>query len=300
MHLFTLFGTPVSAHPLFLGLLAVVALAGHPREALVTLGAILAHETGHLIAARAVGAALERVTLWPFGGVARVGRPPADAFSEGLLAVSGPLGNFVLIALGSLADRVGLLDPGLYGFFWRLNLAMIALNLLPALPLDGGRLGRALLSSRLGYRRATAQLHRAGSAVGVGLCAAGLTGILLGRASTGLVVAGFFVIAASVLERDDPVYQAYSQLYRRRRELRSGGVLRGRLLVAPGDRTVRQLLKSFEPHDFQVVAVLDPVSLRRLGLLTEVQVLEALEADAAEATLASLLTGPPDGGEGCP
>ncbi|HEY3314379.1 MAG TPA: hypothetical protein VGL40_03720 [Bacillota bacterium] len=299
MHLFTLFGTSIAAHPLFLGLLAVVALAGYPREALVVLGALLTHEVGHLVAGKAVRAEIERITLWPFGGVARNDTPPADAFSEGLLAASGPIGNLILIALGGLADRGGLLDPSLYAFFWRFNLAMIAINLVPALPLDGGRLGRALLSPRLGYRRATALLHRAGAVIGTGLIVAGPAGMVLGRATAGLAAAGFFILAAAVLERDALVYQAYTQLFRRRVELRSGGVLRGNLLVALGDRTVKEVLKSFEPHAFQVVAVLDPVTLGRLGVLTEAQVLEALEANAFNATLASLLSPPPDGRGGC-
>ena len=294
MKLFNLLGTPIGAHPLLLGLLLLAALAGRSREALIAFGSLLAHETGHLVAARAVRMDIQRVVLWPFGGIAYGDALPAEPFAEGLLAVAGPLANLVLLGLGALVASAGFLRPDLHAFFVQVNLGMTAVNLVPALPLDGGRMGRAFLSSRLGFRRATSLFHRLGTAVGAALIVAGGLGLAAGRSGVGLFGAGFFIVIAVIREREALPYGGFVNLLRRWRELRGGAVLRGQVLTAVGATTVGEVLRAFEPHAFQFVIVLDDVRLRRLGFLTEVQLLEALERFGPRITLASALDGPTD------
>ncbi len=298
MRLFNLLGTSIGAHPLLLGLLLLAALAGRSREALIAFGSLLAHEVGHLVAARAVRTDIQRVVLWPFGGIAYSDAPPSEPFAEGLLALAGPLANLVLLSLGGLAASAGLLRPDLYRFFVQVNLGMTAVNLVPALPLDGGRVGRAWLSSRLGFQRATAVFYRVGVAVGAALVAAGGLAMATGRPAIGVLGAGFFVLAAGVLERETLPYRTFSQLLRRRRELRDGAVLRGQVLTALGGTSIGEVLRAFEPHAFQFVVVLEPGRLRRLGVLTEAQLLEALERAGPGAPLDSLLGPPTDGKDG--
>ncbi len=298
MRLFNLLGTSVGAHPLLLGLLLLTALAGRPREAFIAFGSLLAHEVGHLVAARAVKLEVQRVVLWPFGGVAYSDGPAPEPFAEGLLAFAGPLANLALLALGGLVASAGLLRPDLHQFFVQVNLGMAAVNLVPALPLDGGRVGRALLSSRLGHRAATAVFHRLGTAVGAGLIIAGGLAMAAGRPLIGVLAAGFFILAAVVLEREAAPYRTFGQLLRRRRELRDGAVLRGQVLTAVGGTTVGEVLRAFEPHAFQFIVVLEPVRLRRLGVLTEAQLLEALELSGPKTPLDSLLDPSADGKDG--
>ncbi|MHB0884993.1 MAG: site-2 protease family protein [Bacillota bacterium] len=298
MRLFNLLGTSVGAHPLLLGLLLLAALAGRPREALIAFGSLLAHEVGHLVAARAIGLEVQRVVLWPFGGVAYCDGPAPEPFAEGLLALAGPLANLALLALGGLVAAGGLLHPDLHRFFVQVNLGMTAVNLVPALPLDGGRVGRAWLSSRLGYRQATAFFYRLGTAVGAGLIVAGGLAMAAGRPLVGLLAAGCFILAATVLEREAMPYRTLGQLLRRRRELRGGAVLRGQVLTAVGGTTVGEVLRAFEPHAFQFVIVLEPARLQRLGILTEAQLLEALELRGPKIPLSSLLDSSGDGKNG--
>ena len=170
-------GIDVYVHFTFLLLLGWVAIShylahGDLAEAMSGLAFILAlfgivvlHELGHALAARRYGIRTRDITLLPIGGVARLERMPEDPWQELVVALAGPAVNVVLaagiyfaLALGrgveSLDESVrvggGLLDQ----LFW-VNVSLVAFNVLPAFPMDGGRVLRALLAMRLDYVRAT-------------------------------------------------------------------------------------------------------------------------------------------------
>src|SRR3984957_11629749 len=126
---------------------------------------VLLHEFGHAFAAKAYGIRTVDITLLPIGGVARMERMPEKPAQELVVAIAGPLVNvviacallFVLAVSGNL-DFGELLDPTRFNALWALlytNVMMVVFNLIPAFPLDGGRVLRALLATRLSYERAT-------------------------------------------------------------------------------------------------------------------------------------------------
>jgi Zn-dependent protease/CBS domain-containing protein len=128
---------------------------------------VLLHEFGHAFAAKAYGIRTLDITLLPIGGVARMERMPEKPAQELVVAIAGPLVNvviagallFVLAVTGNL-DFSELLDPDPTRFnaLWALlytNVMMVVFNLIPAFPLDGGRVLRALLATKLSYARAT-------------------------------------------------------------------------------------------------------------------------------------------------
>lgn len=140
------------------------------------------HEVGHALAARAYGIRTRNITLYPIGGVASLERMPEKPWQEVAVALAGPAVN-VAIAIGLLAGLVagGLVMPWASGpdvvteFVGQLffaNVFLCLFNLLPAFPMDGGRVLRSLLSMGLGNLRATR------IAVNVGMVMAALIGIV--------------------------------------------------------------------------------------------------------------------------
>src|SRR5205814_6874147 len=123
---------------------------------------VVLHEFGHAFAAKAIGINLPDITLLPIGGVARLERMPEEPVQELIIAVAGPLVN-VVIALGLFiaGGAQALLNPtavetgGLIAQLLTINIILVLFNLLPAFPMDGGRVLRALLATRMNYARAT-------------------------------------------------------------------------------------------------------------------------------------------------
>jgi len=160
-------GIDVFLHPTFLLILlyAGVALGGLPAILLVVavFGCVLLHEFGHALMARKFGIETEDITLYPIGGVARLRRIPRSPGAELAIALAGPAVNVAIAAALALMFAAGLFDGSgdavLLGAFAQnllaINLILAAFNMIPAFPMDGGRVLRALLSGWLGRVRAT-------------------------------------------------------------------------------------------------------------------------------------------------
>jgi len=129
-------------------------------------GCVILHELGHALAARCFGIGTRDITMYPIGGVARLERMSEKPWEELCIAVAGPAVNVVIaLGLGVLMAFLGLaLTPDMFvrvpatAFLMYLlvaNVMLVAFNMLPAFPMDGGRVFRALLSSFLGRLRAT-------------------------------------------------------------------------------------------------------------------------------------------------
>jgi Zn-dependent protease len=153
----TLLGFPIEVNLSFLLLLGVVALTmgGLVGVAVVLLafGSVLLHELGHALVARHLGVRVAGIELHFFGGAAKIVDMPRRPGDEIAIAAAGPAVSFALAGVSLLLAQVAL--PGLFGLLGYVNLVIGAFNLIPALPMDGGRILRALLSRRHGFLKAT-------------------------------------------------------------------------------------------------------------------------------------------------
>ena len=208
------------------------------------------HELGHGIVAQRFGLSVREILLLPIGGVARLTSEPRKALHELWIALAGPAINFLIagalwLALRpyraslSLSDLSGTTEPSLVGLlralFWG-NAVLALFNMLPALPMDGGRVFRALLSLTIGRARATRIAAAVGQAIAICMIAYALRDPS-GSFSPSLALAGLFVFVGAAQER------AASRANELLSELRAGEVCDANAMV-------------FAPHE-QVGHVLD-------------------------------------------
>ena len=205
-------GTDVKIHLTFPLLLAFIAFSNlNDGVAAATLGVVfvvlvfgcvLLHEFGHVFAARSFGIRTPDVTLYPIGGVARLERMPERPIQELIVALAGPAVNVaiaavlavVLLALGLSVGFGGFSVGGFTSLLAGLvavNIWLVLFNMIPAFPMDGGRVLRALLAMRMTYARATRIAAKIGRALAV---VAGVLGIFY---SPMLVFIAIFIYMAA-------------------------------------------------------------------------------------------------------
>jgi Zn-dependent protease/CBS domain-containing protein len=176
--------------------LAMVAMLG-------LFASLILHELAHSLVARRYGLGIGGITLFLFGGVAELSEEPKSAGSEFWIAVAGPamsVGLAGLFALAAMAAGGVSLVALLLGYLAMINLVLAIFNMLPAFPLDGGRVLRAWLWHRSGdMLDATRRASSAGTVLAFALMGLGLFSALSGGGIGGvwLVLIGFFVLNAS-------------------------------------------------------------------------------------------------------
>ncbi len=165
---------------------------------------VVAHEFGHILAARRYGIRTPEVTLWPIGGIASLERIPEKPREELVVAVAGPLVNVViaaalLLALGMSPDSAVATDlenpqASMMARLAAANIFLVVFNMIPAFPMDGGRVLRALLAMRMNYAEATRVAARIGQGAAFLFALAGLF------MNPMLIIIGLFIYLAATAE----------------------------------------------------------------------------------------------------
>lgn len=194
----------------------VYVLAGL-AAALVFLASLLAHEVSHAIVAQRNGIEVDGITLWMLGGVARLSGEGEDPGTDLRISGVGPLVSlacgasfFVLALLAELLGAPGIV-VGVVGWLALINVVLAVFNLVPAAPLDGGRILRALLWRRHGDRqRAALAATRAGRVFGFVIVGLGVVQIvaLPGLAGLWPVLLGWFLVAAASAEEQQTRFRS--------------------------------------------------------------------------------------------
>lgn len=205
-------GSEIRLHVIFLAFAAIMVgsvflragTSGAIWEALTmtaVFGSVLLHEFGHAMAARALGIATPTITLYPFGGIAFLDRAPRAGLAELFVAFAGPLVS-ALIAIGLAAAgywKEGEVEPntieGFLEFLIFANMGLAIFNMIPAFPMDGGRILKALMAIVIPERVALLIAVALGQIIAVGMiCGA----IYIGAPM--FAVVGAFVFLASAAE----------------------------------------------------------------------------------------------------
>ncbi len=241
---------------------------------------VLLHELGHSVAAMAYRIPVKDITLLPIGGVARLERMPEKPLQELVVAVAGPLVNLILMVLllpvvmalmyaqqASLSPRL-LTEPGLLGisfFMLIVNLSLLVFNLIPAFPLDGGRIFRALIGFFTSFERSTQIAVIVGRFFAIGLGIFAIVG-----AQFWLALIALFIFFAG--GQEGMAVAARSKL----RNVQVGQIVgHNPIILSPYD-TVGQVAAVVSENSQSNFAVLDPVNGQLLGFITTHHISQAM------------------------
>ena len=170
---------------------------------------IVFHELAHSLVARIFGLKIKGITLFIFGGIAEMANEPKNPITELMMAIAGPLGSlvlaggFYLVALFSGLVGAGQPIEAVFAYLAFINMILAVFNMIPAFPMDGGRVLRAILWHYTGdMARATHIAARGGHFFGVGLIIMGIASALTGNFISGIwmVLIGLFIQRAAASE----------------------------------------------------------------------------------------------------
>jgi Zn-dependent protease len=235
---------------------------------------VLLHEFGHALAARRYGIATSDITMLPIGGLARLERMPEKPAQELVVAIAGPMVNVAIAAVlllifgfsGSSFGFAAIESPttGLAQKLVAVNLFLVAFNMIPAFPMDGGRVLRALLAMRLPYARATQIAANIGQSLAIVFGFFGLTQ----QHPMWVLIAVFIFFGAQSEAAHAQLKSALSGL-----RVHAGMITKFQVLPMTADlnAAIEALLRTSQ-HDFPVVGPAGEVR----GLLTRDDLLVAL------------------------
>ncbi len=282
----------IRVHWLFVGLLLVAGVAGYYVEALILLGSLAAHEIAHLAVAWVLGIGVEDLLITPFGAMARMDTAlEADPQAETTVALAGPFQSFFLAGLALLLQDGELWDPRLVQFCFDANASLAFFNLIPALPLDGGRALRGLLAQRWGYRRVTRWMVALGRFCGLLMAGAALLVLInTGRPFMTPLVGGLFLFLAAGREEEAAIFRSYRHFLHKGERLSGRRVMTAHQLVAMTGTRLGELLEHLAARHYHLVLVVDE-ALRPLGVLHEAELIAAFRELGPEVRVEEILSG---------
>ena len=264
-------------HPL-LPIIWLFSLLLGGASLLPMLAALTLHECGHIGMAYLLRMPVEEIEITPFGGVMKIrGIEDAPPLSVFLIAAGGPIASLLCcLAAPVICSVVG------FSFaqaFARIGLLMLLINLLPALPLDGGRMLRAVLTHFLPYAAATRWLIREGYFGGACLCGLSLFFAFQGHLVFAPVFAGLYLMYAATVEKRQGSSRYVTALIARRQKIEQGILLPVELIAAGEDTPLYRLLPVLSSRKYHQIYVLSPDGMDCAGVINDQKFCESLLQD---------------------
>ncbi|MDR1620673.1 MAG: site-2 protease family protein [Clostridiales bacterium] len=280
--------TEVKVHPGLFVVLAGAIILGVWRELLQAFLALSMHEAFHAVAAHTLGYEIDTIELLPFGGVARMRGQAASPRAAFIIAIAGPLCNFILAGGIAVAVHYAPMLQAPLSYFLTINLALALFNLLPALPLDGGCMLRAILMRAIRPRAATLVTAWIGAGCALALLGAGVYMAMRRVVNPFLIIMAPFLLLGALRElRRLPEVRLQAML-RRRDALRHGETLRARTVALRAGCSAGEALRALSGSRYTVIMVLGD-DLSMIGQLDETSLLNGIARHGHDAALGKLL-----------
>jgi len=280
MSLGKILGIKLKINIFLLLLIVIYAYYGVWLEILLIFSAVFLHEMAHSISALILKVKISEIELMPFGGQAKVedftGLEPEK---EIIIALAGPMLSLLLAGFFYFLFPYNNHANNYVEIFTNINLLLGAFNLIPALPLDGGRILRALLSLLLGYKKSTRAASGLGKIIAAAFIGYGAYCFYYSRnhLHLNLLVVGGLLFWAANREEKHLIYSFMRYLVNKKSELNKYGFIPVKQVISSRETEVKKILNHTSPSFYMMVAVID-AEHHILGMYTELELIEALLA----------------------
>ncbi len=289
MKLFQLGNTQVRLHPGVILVLVGATILGLLWRLLQAMLALILHEISHAIVAKSMGYRVDNVEFLPFGGIARLDGLPLSSKAEFCIAAAGPLCSLVVAGVISLAVIFLPMVGERLQYFLYFNIALALFNLLPLLPLDGGRMFRTILLRFFKPYFATAIAAWLGILFGAGLFLFALYMLLFYLIlNPFLLLMGAFLFAAAIRELRTAPQAKLSSMLRRKDAFVRGEALPIKNAAVRASMPCGLALSQLSASKYNLLFVLDE-QMRIIGQLDEVKLLEGIAKSGQEVPVGMLL-----------
>lgn len=287
MKIGTFFNIDIYVNKLLIGMVLISVIMGNGQRVATIFLVVFIHELAHVIIARMFGLQVKEIELYPFGGAIRIGSLlELNPKHEIIISLAGPIVNIMIaIIYMALDSRLSIYD---HEYFIRTNLMLACFNILPALPLDGGRATRAVLSKEVGLKKATQIMANGGIVLSIFLIASGVYGMLNGIFNITIFFIAIFLIYSAIKEKKTAAYIMLKDITNKKDILFKNGSMEIRHIVVVDDTLITEIVKKFTPYRYHYINIID-YKMEKRGSISESQMVEGMLQFGVNITIGNLL-----------
>lgn len=265
----------ISFDILMIGILLIMLFTGYLTQFIITLISIFLHELGHIFMAKYLGCAISNIRILPVGMNAVIDDNMCSMRERLIIDISGPFVNILLALFSFLLSLSALpIQHHTAAILW-INIFLMAFNLLPVLPLDGGRILREALAERFGIIFAGRFMRRFSLFFSIFVLLFGTYLWIHNRNNFSLIIIGFYIFSTSSFKKTEAAIMNIKSVIYRRSRLMKKGIYAARDLVVMQSIAMSELLKSMDFDRFHIIHVLDE-NLKLIRTFTEHEIIEGM------------------------
>ncbi|MCC5911580.1 MAG: M50 family metallopeptidase [Clostridiaceae bacterium] len=285
MKKFKIIGVTIKINHLLLPILVFSFYFGFFHKVITTLIVITIHELAHAFTSKYYGINILEIELFPFGGVAKTeGYLELDPMKEMIIAIAGPIANFIMLFIALAISHYAAVTMHIFSFFILANLTIALFNLLPILPLDGGRILRAYITIKFGFKKATDLVIKISKVLSILIFFIGITLSINTLESLLLSTIAVFLYTRINIEKERLAYAFVYQIINKKRYVIDKEIMEVKCLTALESITLKKILYEFVFYKYHFITVINNKG-EIVAQLTENEILDAIMEEGHNVTL---------------
>ncbi|MCX7923833.1 MAG: site-2 protease family protein [Clostridia bacterium] len=280
----------LEVNPFFLIILLIALIFGYIDKFLAAFMSIMLHELGHVVLTVISGGRVYIIRILPVGFNAVIEEGECSRLRRVYIYFGGPITNLIIVLLCLIMEPYYLIQTNNMHFFISINLWLAIFNLIPILPLDGGKVLREVLAERVGLFIASKYIRSLSIVLSSLAIILGIVQFLNNNHNFSLLLVGAYISFIIIFERrETALMNVKSVVYRRSRILKKG-VYPARNIVVVKSMHMGEVLKSMDFDMFHIIHVLDE-NLGLVKVLTEQEMIDFMLKFSSDMTFDDLIKG---------